>query len=167
MVPPVLGYLVLGDTPDDAARWLAMARRVETSTNLVAASEHEAREIISTCNTLIVVRADDNGNYDDVGYMAYRLLPSGEEPAETVYLAEFAVAPEFRGRGFGTQALQALIDTLHRQGIPRCTLMTHPENTGALGLYHKLGFAETGRRDDNYENSGTPRIELLKLIAGT
>lgn len=52
---------------------------------------------------------------------------------------------EYRGRGFGTQLLQAALEECGRDGIWRVELSVYPRNTAAVKIYHAAGFEEEGR----------------------
>lgn len=65
--------------------------------------------------------------------------------AGTFHINVVALYPEFRGRGIGS-ALIAQARTLARlAGFDRLSLAVFEENTGALRLYHRLGFEEAAR----------------------
>jgi RimJ/RimL family protein N-acetyltransferase len=66
--------------------------------------------------------------------------------------------PDARGRGAGTQALRLLL--AHAADLDRVTLWAFVANEGALAVYRKLGFQETGRgvRD------GREIIEMVKSM---
>ncbi len=54
-----------------------------------------------------------------------------------------------QGRGIGQAAVRAAIDRLAReQGHRRFALSYHPQNRRAAHVYRKLGFVETGERED-------------------
>lgn len=52
------------------------------------------------------------------------------------------VAPEARGRGFGTQIMQRLLAEAQAQGFPEVRLETVLFMTDAIRLYRSFGFAE-------------------------
>ena len=60
------------------------------------------------------------------------------------HLSRLAVAPDYRGRGLGTQ----LIETLLREGkktlgVTQGSLFVHVTNTSATALYERLGFTRS------------------------
>jgi ribosomal protein S18 acetylase RimI-like enzyme len=57
-----------------------------------------------------------------------------------------AVAREWRGRGVGTALCETGIASARDRGCHKLCLSVFPHNTGAIALYHKLGFIEEGRR---------------------
>jgi len=67
------------------------------------------------------------------------------EAPGSFYVAAIAVEPAMRGAGVG-RALLAEAERLARQaGYERMSLVAFAENTGAVGLYRRLGYVETGR----------------------
>jgi ribosomal-protein-alanine N-acetyltransferase len=66
-----------------------------------------------------------------------------------------AVAPEARGRGFGTQLLGALVAAARDAGHRAISLSVEPENP-ALRLYERPGF----RRVGNEGGAWTMALEL-------
>ena len=94
----------------------------------------------------------------DVGFVAeddrplgaawWRFL-SSDDPgygfvAETIPEVSIGVTSEVRGRGLGTQLLQALIDEAHRQSLPGISLSVEVDNPAAR-LYERVGFVSVGR----------------------
>lgn len=61
----------------------------------------------------------------------------------------------YRGKGLGTQMMQACFDWSGRVGLERIELQVYASNTGAIGLYRKFGFVTEGvkiraRKLDNH-----------------
>ena len=57
-----------------------------------------------------------------------------------------------QGLGYGTQAVQCCLDYIRQKpfGSGRTVLLTcHEKNVAAIALYKRLGFQETGNRDEN------------------
>ena len=66
------------------------------------------------------------------------------------------VVPEHRGRGVGTELLDALVDNAQREGLHALSLSVEEDNP-ALRLYERLGFRGVGRSG----NALTMRREIL------
>ena len=81
-----------------------------------------------------------------------------EEP--TCYdLQQFMIDGSFQNRGYGTQALEQLMQLLEKEGRFSCVeVCVHREDAPALRLYQKAGFADTG-----YIDADAP--ECLNLMA--
>jgi [ribosomal protein S18]-alanine N-acetyltransferase len=81
-----------------------------------------------------------------VGYVMYWLI------RDEVQINNFAVHPEFRGRGLGEAALRLVLSEVREKGAALATLEVRVSNAAALGLYEKLGFKELGTRKAYYTN---------------
>jgi RimJ/RimL family protein N-acetyltransferase len=72
--------------------------------------------------------------------------------------------PEDRGRGYGADAMAALMRWAFRhQNLHRIELSVEPENP-AVRLYEKLGFSVEGRRREHHYDDGCYRDELIMGI---
>jgi ribosomal protein S18 acetylase RimI-like enzyme len=78
-----------------------------------------------------------------LGCAALREAP-GADAAE---LKRFYVAPEARGRGLGQALLDTAIAEARSRGFTRLILDTLEDRmAGAIALYRRAGFVDTGRR---------------------
>jgi ribosomal protein S18 acetylase RimI-like enzyme len=59
---------------------------------------------------------------------------------EVIYVTAFGVVPEYRGRGFGRQILEATVRRLIAENWPRIQIEVATNNANALGLYQSSGF---------------------------
>lgn len=67
----------------------------------------------------------------------------------------YILHPDFWRRGFGTEALRALIDYgFADRKLDRITADVDPDNHASLAMLRKLGFAETGRETNTTEIGG-------------
>ena len=78
-------------------------------------------------------------------------------------IAEFAVyvAREFRGRGAGRLAMEALIREAERAGFWKLVSRVFPENSASLGLLRSLGFREVGRYEKHAQLDGAWRDVII------
>lgn len=53
-----------------------------------------------------------------------------------------AVAPAFRGRGYGRALMQHVETELERRGCPKLSLVVRKSNGGAMEFYRHLGYVE-------------------------
>lgn len=60
---------------------------------------------------------------------------------------------DWRGRGVGTALVRAAIDWARGQGLHKLCLEVFPHNTAGIALYTKCGFAEEGRRVEQYRRA--------------
>jgi ribosomal protein S18 acetylase RimI-like enzyme len=59
------------------------------------------------------------------------------------FICDFVIQPEFRGNGFGKQALQTLDKKLEEMGVVSVSLHVFAHNTNAIALYEKAGYKVT------------------------
>jgi len=72
---------------------------------------------------------------------------------------------EDRGRGYGTDALEALLGWAFRHlNLHRVELSVEPENAPAVRVYEKLGFVVEGRRREQHYDDGCYRDELIMAV---
>jgi len=60
---------------------------------------------------------------------------------------------DWRGRGVGSALVQAAIDWARGHGLHKLRLEVFAQNTAAIALYRKYGFAEEGRRARQYRRA--------------
>ena len=70
--------------------------------------------------------------------------------AGQAHINNLAVVPELRGRGLGTQLIQAVIAEAAHLGATVMTLEVRESNTAALQLYQGAGFKQEGVRKNYY-----------------
>jgi ribosomal protein S18 acetylase RimI-like enzyme len=63
------------------------------------------------------------------------------------FISGFAIYPEYRGRGYGRQALKAALHILDKKDIHNVTLEVNAQNKKALHLYKSCGFIEESAID--------------------
>ena len=90
-----------------------------------------------------------------VGDLALRLSWDGRA-AELGY----TLHPRFWGRGYATEAVEALVDHLvDREGVRRLSAMTHPDNMASVRVLERVGFAYEGRTVESYFEGPGPDAE--------
>ena len=70
--------------------------------------------------------------------------------ADQAHINNLAVRPELRGRGLGSQMLEAIIVEAQRLGVESLTLEVRRSNIAAQRLYQRAGFHEAGVRKNYY-----------------
>ena len=60
---------------------------------------------------------------------------------------------DWRGRGVGSALVQAAIDWARGHGLHKLCLEVFAQNAAAIALYRKCGFAEEGRRAQQYRRA--------------
>ena len=74
----------------------------------------------------------------------------------------FAMHPNYRGRGKGTELLNALITRSRMEGIRYITLEVREENLSARKFYKGKGFIEVGTLERYYSDGGSAiRMDLF------
>ncbi len=77
-------------------------------------------------------------------------------------IVNLAVAEGHRRRGFGRILLRFLLEMVRRDGVDQVFLEVRAGNQAARGLYSSLGFEETQKRRNFYEDPVEDAI-LMKL----
>ena len=74
--------------------------------------------------------------------------PTDPAPADATpsgyILVRLMIDARFQGRGYGRDALDAIVETIRSRGLSTIRLSIVPENQQALEFYRRNGFAETG-----------------------
>ena len=100
--------------------------------------------VYRNCNSRIIVFADDD---NIVGAALVRDLD--EEPA-CYDLQEFMIDRRFQNRGYGTKALNLILELLAAERKYECVeVCVNKEDAPALHVYEKAGFVDTGYIDDD------------------
>ena len=81
-----------------------------------------------------------------VGYAVLTLGFSVEYGGRDGFVDDLYLAPGARGRGGGGQAMEFLEARARELGINALHLEVGAENAGALAVYRRSGFRDTGRR---------------------
>ena len=71
---------------------------------------------------------------------------------DEIHINNFAIRPEFRGRGMGTALLHHVLAEARRLGARRATLEVRASNESARRLYERLGFYVAATRREYYTN---------------
>jgi len=84
--------------------------------------------------------------------------------ADQAHINNLAVRPELRGRGLGTQMLEAIVDEALRLGAESLTLEVRASNVAAQRLYARAGFNQAGIRKSYYTNPVEDALILKRKI---
>ncbi|MEZ9534014.1 GNAT family N-acetyltransferase [Vibrio splendidus] len=91
-------------------------------------------------HSLLCIDAQINGELKLVGYLWHSINISDK----STFIYDFFVSSEYRGFGFGTQAISVLEAQLQTIGISQIKLRVAYHNERALKLYKDVGFEITG-----------------------
>ncbi len=78
-----------------------------------------------------------------VGFTMFAFDEINDDP-DRYRLWRLMIGGSFQGKGYGSAALEAIIEYFRVNGADEITFSTKESNTSALGLYHKFGFKENG-----------------------
>jgi [ribosomal protein S18]-alanine N-acetyltransferase len=84
--------------------------------------------------------------------------------ADQAHINNLAVRPELRGRGLGSQMLEAIIDEARGLGAEGLTLEVRRSNIAAQRLYSRAGFREAGVRKNYYTQPVEDALVLVKSL---
>jgi len=74
----------------------------------------------------------------------------GRLVADEAEVLNLAVREGFRRQGEGRALLEGLLRRFAESGVSRVFLEVRESNRGAMGFYERMGFRQSGRREDYY-----------------
>jgi ribosomal-protein-alanine N-acetyltransferase len=95
------------------------------------------------------------------GFCAFWLV------ADQAHINQLAVWPELRGRGLGTQLIEAVIAEAAHLGATELTLEVRASNEPALRLYDRAGFQRAGVRKNYYTSPIEDAYILIRKAVKT
>jgi ribosomal protein S18 acetylase RimI-like enzyme len=91
--------------------------------------------------TILVLR---DQSYPPRGMISGQLVISTAMGSPSLWIEDVYMSPEYRGQGWGTQLLQAIIQWAKEKGAKRFQLLADQENHNAIEFYHSQGFQTAG-----------------------
>lgn len=85
----------------------------------------------------------------------------GQLAADEAEILSVGVRSSWQRAGLGKHLVEGLTRAARRGEAKRLFLDVADDNAGALAMYRRLGFAETGRRKGYYERKGSARADAL------
>ena len=82
-----------------------------------------------------------------------------------IHITNFAVAPDYRKKGFGTKLLRFINLFAKTKGFKYITLEVRRSNDTARRLYESVGFSTIGVRPSYYRDNGEDAILMQKKIS--
>lgn len=153
MIPPssqsAAGTPDFGPARQDEIESLSVIDRASPRPWTMAAFENELR---NSPPTVFVLRSSGN---------AIAFVVTRRHPPELDIL-NLAVADKHRRRGFGRILLRFLVEMAREDGVDQVFLEVRAGNRAARALYLSLGFEETQKRRNFYEDPLEDAI-LMKL----
>ena len=92
------------------------------------------------------------------GFLLVSLLPPDAE------ILNLAVLPGMRRQGLATALMHAALEQMAQAGVTRVRLDVRESNTAAVGLYQRLGFHQTGRRSQYYQDPAEDALLLETVL---
>ena len=83
-----------------------------------------------------------------VGFTMFAFEEDYEDPNDRYWLWRFMIDESLQGKGYGKAALQVIIQYFKEHGANNIRLSTKETNVGALSLYRRAGFRDTGEMND-------------------
>ena len=83
-----------------------------------------------------------------VGFTMFAFDKEYDDPNDRYWLWRFMIDERLQGNGYGTVALQVIIQYFREHGANNIRLSTKETNTTALSMYRKAGFRDTGEMND-------------------
>jgi ribosomal-protein-alanine N-acetyltransferase len=94
-----------------------------------------------------------------IGYCGYWSIV-GE-----AHITNVAVHPDFRGKGYGSGLLRAMLRDMRETGHSAATLEVREDNHAAIRLYEGFGFKRAGVRKNYYEREKKDAIIMWKIFS--
>jgi RimJ/RimL family protein N-acetyltransferase len=97
-----------------------------------------------------------------IGHAGFHGAPGRNGPErEGALEVGYTVFDEYRGRGYATEAVVALLDWARDRGVEHFIASVAPENEPSLAVVRKLGFVQTGEQWDDEDG-----LELVFELTG-
>jgi len=140
-------------TPDDVDQIM----EIEKLVHVCPWSKESFLREFSLTQSRFLVLTDDETDEKILGYVVYWSL-EGE-----AQILNVAVPLEYRGLGFGFKLVGQVVRQAIQENFRRVFLEVRISNTAAMGLYQKLGFAITARRNGFYSDGEDAYVMDLLL----
>jgi ribosomal-protein-alanine N-acetyltransferase len=134
---------------------LQRVMQIELATFTMPWSEATFRGLLRRSDSDLVV-AEAEG--DVAGYAVFWAVTDQGE------LGNVAVAEEYRGRGIGTQLVEAVLELAGKRGVRDIFLEVRRSNAGAQNLYKAFGFLEVGKRKNYYLEPVEDALVMKKVL---
>lgn len=123
-----------------------------------SSAEFESLLLQTGTHALLAEQRGIFGRRSPAGFILYRLV------ADEAEILTVAVARASRRRGVGGALLDEALRHTYREGAERIYLEVEETNLGAITLYRRAEFRETGRREGYYrEGRAAPGGALVML----
>ena len=138
-------------------RDLKMVRRVEeectSPTYFGLGTPKQQRNFVENGGTIFFIKEEGKV----VGTTSFK--PDGK----AAYLAQLAIRPQHRHKGYGTKAADLLLEEVKSWGFEKAWGPVHPDNTYSRNIWKNAGFDETDIKP-NYFGDGQDRLIVEKRL---
>ena len=87
-----------------------------------------------------------------IGFTMYGTVDAGvDDDDNRFWIWRLMIDEDHRGKGYGRQTMDLIIEEARKKGYPCVVLSTEPENIKGINLYESLGFKATGIIEDGEE----------------
>lgn len=93
-----------------------------------------------------------------MGYIIFWLIQ------DEAQISNFAIHPDFRGRGLGEEVLSRILELIQKRGGKEVILEVRPTNMPARMLYAKFGFKVVGIRKQYYNLPREDAMLMAKVL---
>jgi [ribosomal protein S18]-alanine N-acetyltransferase len=145
----VLAYLIRNATAADLPEMIRLERQCPTSAHWTTL-QYDAIVEPQSKRIALITQEDDT---DEIAGFLVASCWAPEWELENIVVAE-----KCRGRGIGTELMQALLTQAKHANSQSIFLEVRDSNAAAKRLYEKLGFRVSGRRKSYY---GSPLEDAL------
>ena len=142
MNSPVTAVRIRRMSPEDLERVMEIAENLKGAPHWTRANYLAVLDPAAVPPRIALV-AEEGGKV--AGFAVASLMPPQAE------LEMIAVDAQFHRCGLARRLFDELADKLRLDGVMKIILEVRASNEAALGLYRRLGFAETGRRPRYYQ----------------
>jgi ribosomal-protein-alanine N-acetyltransferase len=87
---------------------------------------------------------------------------SGRVAADEAEVLNLAVREDCRRQGEGRALVEELLRRFAKSGVSRVFLEVRESNRGAIGFYERMGFRQSGRREDYYRGPSEAALVYAK-----
>lgn len=152
--PGMSRYVTQAAAPEQIGEILALIREhgpnpwnflpeLELAEHLAAIRRGRTQAVVAVCDCAIVAAVTF-----EPSDAFHRYQPAGREVEWQGHVREAVVHREHRGRGLGSQLLQAAVARLRQMGMSEIYVERHEENEGSAGMMRKAGFVVIDVFDD-------------------
>jgi len=121
-------------------------------------SRRYMRQLIVSPNAATWI-AESNGHLSGFGIVDW----SEQNVGVFAYIQTIEIAPQYRGRGIGSELMRRMDGSANAEGAVAIWLHVDETNTAAIQLYKAHGYQHTGRTENYYARGRAAEIYIKHL----